>query len=505
VTSDTLSDAAYAVRDTQWELFWTSRWAEVPTGRFALLDEWADIDRREQALGIDPRTPFLLDPEQRVDARLSRFFRRSRFSFLAEGTQLAYVKDYRLFFSFLWARGKYWDEADSDDIDDYEAWRRRSKDNPRTIGGAKWGREMAAFKLLYEWAVAKGHIERSPVAVHQVCLRDGTTIEVADNRPRDLRYSNVKWVTPRTFRWWRDTGLRGYGADGLPDSTWRGRNDARNAAFADLLFESGLRLREAGCLLTLEVPEAVSGLSYYEGTVAAAIAKRRERMFYVSAGAVQGIAAYIATTRRAAIRRAQTRGAYERLRGKLVVTKVSRARQPRLSWEDPAGGHCEAPVSAIDAEDRRLLFIKGQNGLEPLHLWLTEGGLPMDYESWDAVFSAASERCERLGKQVKVSPHTCRHSFALKMLVTLQRGMDRRFGLAADERDHLRKVYGNAFALVKDLLGHRSEQTTRDIYLEPLNGIRLAQILDGSEDLDQILAQVASCSRLVMDVGGDEE
>jgi integrase len=98
-----------------------------------------------------------------------------------------------------------------------------------------------------------------------------------------------------------------------------------------------------------------------------------------------------------------------------------------------------------------------------------------------------------------------RHTFALKMLVTLQRGMDRRFGLAADERDHLRKVYGNAFALVKDLLGHRSEQTTRDIYLEPLNGIRLAQILDGSEDLDQILAQVASCSRLVMDVGGDEE
>ncbi len=51
------------------------------------------------------------------------------------------------------------------------------------------------------------------------------------------------------------------------------------------------------------------------------------------------------------------------------------------------------------------------------------------------------------------------------MLVTLQRGLDRRFGLDAGERDHLRKVYGNAFLLVKDLLGHRSEQTTRDIYL----------------------------------------
>ncbi len=58
-------------------------------------------------------------------------------------------------------------------------------------------------------------------------------------------------------------------------------------------------------MLTLEVPEALSGQLYYEGTVAAAIAKRRERMFCVSAPALEGIAAYIATTRRAAGRRAQ--------------------------------------------------------------------------------------------------------------------------------------------------------------------------------------------------------
>jgi len=131
--------------------------------------------------------------------------------------------------------------------------------------------------------------------------------------------------------------------------------------------------------------------------------------------------------------------------------------------------------------------------------------MPMDYESWEAVFAAASDRCERNGKPIRVSPHTCRHSFALKMLVTLQRGLDRRFGLDAGERDHLRKVYGNAFVLVKDLLGHRSEQTTRDIYLEPLNGIRLAQILDDTEDLDQILARVAASSRRVMDIGSGED
>jgi hypothetical protein len=124
-------------------LYWTSRGAEIPAGRMDLLDEWADVDDRERALGIETGTPILIDPEHRVDPRLARFLGRSRFSFLAEGSRRSYVKDYRLFFSFLWGRGKGWDEADSDDIDDYEAWRRRSKDNPKRIGGAKWARELA--------------------------------------------------------------------------------------------------------------------------------------------------------------------------------------------------------------------------------------------------------------------------------------------------------------------------------------------------------------------------
>jgi hypothetical protein len=108
--------------------------------------------------------------------------------------------------------------------------------------------------------------------------------------------SDMKWVTPRTYRLWRDTGLLGYDASGQPDPSWRGRNDGRNAAFMGLLFSSGLRLREGGCLLTLEVPDAVTGHCYHEGTVAVAVAKRRERMFYASAAAWRRVAEYIATT-----------------------------------------------------------------------------------------------------------------------------------------------------------------------------------------------------------------
>jgi site-specific recombinase XerD len=370
----------------KWLLYWTSRDVPVPRGFLPQLDEWAGIDGRERALSIEPGTPILIDPAGRIDPRLAYFLRRPRFASLAEESKNAYAKDYRLFFTFLHQREKHWDQADHEDIDDYESWRRRSEDNPRRIGGSKWARELAAFKLLYGWAVAVGHIDRSPVLTHTVRRRDGTVVEVASNQPKDVRASNVKWLTPRTYRLWRDIGLRGYTAAGLPQAGWRGRNDGRNAAFADLLFDSGLRLREAGCLLTLEVPHALSGHVYYEGTVAAAIAKRSERMFYVSAAALAGVTTYMATTRRAAIRRAQRQGRYDRMRGVRVVTRISHGKVVRVAWEDRLGRRGEEAIRLIGERGRRWLFIQGTTGMEPLALWLTEGGMPMDYRSWEAVF-----------------------------------------------------------------------------------------------------------------------
>jgi hypothetical protein len=64
-----------------------------------------------------------------------------------------------------------------------DAGRRTTRDR----SGAKWARELAAFKLLFDWAVVTGVVERSSVATHTVRRRDGTVVEVADNRPMDVR------------------------------------------------------------------------------------------------------------------------------------------------------------------------------------------------------------------------------------------------------------------------------------------------------------------------------
>jgi hypothetical protein len=76
----------------------------------------------------------------------------------------------------------------------------------------------------------------------------------------------------------------------------------------------------------------MAGHCYYEGSVAGAVAKRRERMFYASAAALRRVAGYIATTRAEAVRRAQRHRRYEQLPGKLIVTKASHDTRRKLCW-----------------------------------------------------------------------------------------------------------------------------------------------------------------------------
>jgi hypothetical protein len=110
--------------------------------------------------GIEPRHPILIDPGFRIDPVLARFLAASRFTWLAEGTREAYAKDYRLFFSFLWQRGRYWHEADPDGLLDQESWRCRGQPG-RRIGGSKWQRELAALRLLMSGRKRKGTSPRS--------------------------------------------------------------------------------------------------------------------------------------------------------------------------------------------------------------------------------------------------------------------------------------------------------------------------------------------------------
>lgn len=46
--------------------------------------------------------------------------------------------------------------------------------------------------------------------------------------------------------------------------------------------------------------------------------------------------------------------------------------------------------------------------------------------------------------------------------------------------------------MVKELLGHRSIDTTRDIYLEPATGLQLDLLLNGDDQDDLLVAGILS-------------
>ncbi|QHA09632.1 tyrosine-type recombinase/integrase [Streptomyces broussonetiae] len=425
----------------------------------------------------------MLSPDCQVDELLSVYLCRSSFARLEAETKRNYTSDYCVFFDFLWGRGKTWNEATADDLWDFEDWRTRSPRNPRKVGPSRWNRGLAAVTRLYRWAVTNGHMTDSPVETRSVMGRRGEAMQVPTARAKGARASNVRWLTPRAFRLWVDVGLRGHTSAGIITPGWRGRLEERNTSFVDLLFSSGMRLGEGASLLTLEVPGVrLGGGRYYHGRLARAVTKsKRARTFYVSAPAVAAVEGYMESTRALTVRRAQVQGRYDRLPMRLVVRQTGHHRR-LLHWIDQDGCEGQTPLGEATIAERMTYFTEGPLGPEPLWLWLNESGTPFRPASWENVFRSASQRCQDQLRNVTeeppwCTPHMCRHSFALYMLVVLHHVMDVKLGLSAEERRDFRLLYGDPWRMVQDLLGHAQLETTREIYLAPVADLQLRSLL----------------------------
>ncbi|MBB4966808.1 site-specific integrase [Saccharothrix violaceirubra] len=509
-----------------WRVFWVPQDAVRGGVRRAILADWADLAVREDEAGVRAGDPIFLSPDHRVDPLLSQYGQSKRFREYTTETRRNYATDICLFLTFLSGRGRVWTAATERDVEDYEHWRRFAEGNPHRVGGSKWDRELAAFASLYRWAVINHYVRRSPLAMKQVVGREGAVLTVPAARAKDARPSNVHWLTPRTWRRWIEVGLRGHSRDGAPEPGWVGRLEDRNVAFVRLLVTSGLRRAEGGSLLTFEVPvRQVDGARYYRGKVAAEVTRsKKPRTFYVAADAVGEIEAYVESSRAWVVRQAQKKGRYDRLRGRRVVTEVTRGRKPMVRWRDETGVTGERALDDLTARERMRLFAEGPRGLEPLWLWLNEQGLPFQVHSWEGVFTAANRRCERVltppnrmgfdPHQVfapYATPHSARHSFALFMLVVLNTFMDLKYGLSPEERRDFRQLYGDPWFMVQCLLGHASRETTVDRYLAPVADLQLRSMLAGATEaagptaapmpeLDVVFARIARESEGIQDL-----
>jgi site-specific recombinase XerD len=369
-------------------------------------------------------------------------------------------------------------QATRDDVDAYHRARRHD-DAANRISPSSWNRAVAALDKLYRWAVEDGIIAQSPFTYRDVWRRmpsgRGRTITVTHNQAyeRAAKRSDVKFITIEDYRRFRDVGLQGLAVDGSARPGARDRNGNRNALFADLLITTGLRLEEASSLLTVEIEEAIRATAGADKQVAfrlpAALTKGdKGRTIRIPASLLARLRTYLEVERANAVAKFQGRDGRQRLRGAIEVGINGSAIE--VSSKD--GKRTPLRLDTVTPDERRRLVLCDVDGkaTQPATFWLSEIGLPVAPNSWEAVFARASRRCQDAGLAFDVSPHQLRHSFAVHMLALLIR---QRFGEVSKDDDlsgaAYRRLLGDPLQQVQRLLGHSSLATTY-IYLDHLAG-----------------------------------
>lgn len=473
---------------TGWQVHFLPAELPAPAGApsWARIDGWADWLRRD---GTPPGTPFVLSPRYEYDVELNGFFRSAGMLAAASNTQAGYARDLAAFLTFLTSarHGRPWRDATEADHTAYLVWRRRDERGPQ-VADATWDREVAAVNRFYCWQVRAGNVAANPIP--QRTRRNGpyggrwSGGEVPGELPATYSHGaareQVQWLPAASYRRWRDVGVRGYTAAGLPNPAFRGRWAARNATFCDLMVRTGLRLSEQAGLCMFEVPLDRGAAGYQRFWLPPALAKGGSaRWVYVPASVVSELITYVEIDRAVVVAEARDRGEYARIRRPLVIEDPGRPEVAR-------GGGGRVKVSRLDQEQRFRLLVDGPDGMSPAALWLSEQGLPVAVSTWKNLFREANRRCTAHGLGLRAYPHLLRHTFAVITLEQLQRGHIAELGeLSEKQRGHYTRVFGDPLDWVRRRLGHRSVLTTQ-IYLHALAELematRMALVPDGWED-----------------------
>lgn len=456
--------------------------ARVPPAQFHPgIDEWLDIEEREQRAGVLPEVPIVVGLASTEDGPILDLrvidFMNHPLGAATSADLTAEVLKYQLpmFFRWLATRGKMWDSAT---IQDYVAYRGHRTRVDR-VAGATLDKDHWALSRFYGWAKDQSLIETNPIPARQPTQKGQRRQQVASKTAVSERW---RWVTPGTFYLWRDVGFRGYrprqtasGAGyelGDEDESFRGRNVQRNIAFVDLAFSAALRRNEIGTLLVTELPASVRE----EAPLGRSVAKQgRMRRWRSANNALAGVESYVLHSRRDAAARARRSGRYDDL-NPIWVTNTKRSAKGVVLILDTGQQWAVRDIPETDRE--RLLRLDADGRPEPLWLWLNEDGSPMRPTSWNQVLRVANQRFStemaRIGRCQDVawlSPHSLRFSYGLHVLVALHRAIDKRSKPDSNIYDPSR--YDLAYNIVAALMGHKSEQVTRKTYLAPLQQDRL--------------------------------
>jgi len=436
----------------------------------------ADVLARARARWRQEGLPFLLSPEGLPDRRVNAWFSSAEIRLLKPLTWKKYGTCLRMWLNFLEQVDAAWDDATPELVEDFTVWRLTDPRNSRRVEPGTVHTDLVVLKQFYAWA-AREYGLASPVLMRTLYVQGVGRVEKVAAAPSAVRNSAVKWFEPDGYVRYRDLGLLGLTVDGLDDPSWRGRNPQRDAAFADGLYGTGLRLTEWGSVLDIELPEDDPSRSYRTCTLAAETAKGgRSRRYWMPRSALLDVLSYLEGERAAAVARAQSAGRYGRLPDVRTVTRVLKRRRVRYVT---AGGKEELSLDALTPAARRRLFRMTDQGLEPLAVWLNEDGMPRAPHGWHHTFDTVNRRLAQMGLAgFAGSPHMLRHSFALRWYAVGRMLYSKRVGhLTEAETKDFRQEFGSTWLLVQTLLGHQNPQTTMNVYLEPFQSLEVELLL----------------------------
>jgi len=478
-----------------WTVLITKRRETWPTGYSDVLDACGPLTPDAYPPGVVKGTPILLSGNGELDEWLVLYFNSCpEFTSLDPSSRKTYAREIAMWCGFLGQQTDpmTWLEATEEEFVDYKMRRTDQLDSANAVTGATWNKAVFALRGLYDWALSR----KIPITPHGPVIdaspvpggRGATKLPGVRANAAFVRTERDRWIVPGTYRLWRDVGLRGRGVQRVGVSQWqaagddescRARNSLRNTAFTDFIYSTGLRVQEAGSLLVAELPPA----EVIEAKLPAAIAKYgKARMWYAPPTVMRTVRSYVAVARAAAVRRAIRESRYDEIGGIIWVTEVRRSRKGTLDAIRDDGAVMS--LNTMKPEVRRRLFWLREGHPEPMALWLSESGTPFHHDSWIGIFDAANERLwsalEDTGAaasdELTVTPHSLRFSFALALTVQLHQRLDDSHGWDESVSYGDGSRYDEVFRTVKDVLGHKSVETTRNIYMPRVQRLRFDRL-----------------------------
>lgn len=423
--------------------------------------------------GIDRDIPTVLANGALYDPHLERFFlelplngTRSRHSLRAIGYDivvwLRFLEQARM--TSVWS-------VSYDDVIAFHGTRRRSGAS-HCISASSWNRSVASLDKLYRWGMERELIASSPFR-HRQMWRRGFGGQRSARAERNMAYepsavsAQPRFVSLETYRLFNRLGLRGQTQNGHERPGARDRNGMRNSLFADLLVSTGLRLEEAGSLLACEL--YATGMEndtrrQIRFVLAPPIGKgNRGRTILIPRRVIVRIQDYIEIERASATAKFKARSVWSRIT-RPIFAEQSEGDPTMLNLPDGS----RARIDRFGPEERqRLVLCTAGMPYAPAALWLSEIGLPVRFNSWEAIFLRASRRCSGAGLDIRLSPHQLRHTFAVHMLAMLieQQISQTKHGVSGMEA--YRQLLSDPLQQVQRLLGHASITTTY-VYLEQI-------------------------------------